>query len=128
MICGNATGQYLPPMIVYKSKNLYYEWTRNGPENAIYGNSSSGWFDENLFETWFFDLFLDHVKDMPGKKVFLGDNLGLHFSQKVIDACLKNNIAFVCLIPNSFIYPKFDSKLIYYIPLDVGVFGPAKKM
>ena len=70
MLCGNATGQYLPPMSVYKFKNLYYEWTRNGPENAIYGNSSSGWFDGNLFEMWFFDIFLDHVKDMPGKKCF----------------------------------------------------------
>ena len=27
MFCGNAAGQFLPPMTVYKSKNLYAEWT-----------------------------------------------------------------------------------------------------
>jgi len=31
MFCGDATGHYLPPMVVYKAKNLYANWTKGGP-------------------------------------------------------------------------------------------------
>ena len=87
MFCGNALGKFLPPMIVYKSKNLYEQWTQNGPDGTIYNHSESGWFDERLFEEWFFSMFLENAKDMLGKKVLMGDNLASHFSQSVIDYC-----------------------------------------
>ena len=33
--------------------------------------------------------------------VLIGDNLGFHFSPKVIDACVQNDIIFICLPPNT---------------------------
>ena len=35
MFAGNAAGQYLPPMVVYKSENIYREWVRGGPANTV---------------------------------------------------------------------------------------------
>ncbi|XP_076807574.1 uncharacterized protein LOC143450773 [Clavelina lepadiformis] len=119
MFCGNAAGQFLPPMTVYKSKNLYAEWTRNGPQNAVYDHSVSGWFDASLFEKCFFGLFLEAVKDTPGTKIMLGDNLASHFSETVLKACEENDIKFVSLLPNA-------THLLQ--PLDVSVFGPGKRM
>ena len=119
MFCGNAAGQFLPPMTVYKSKNLYAEWTRNGSQSALYDHSLSGWFDASLFEKWFFGLFLNAVKDTPGTKIMLGDNLASHFSERVLKACEENNIKFVSLLPNA-------KHLLQ--PLDVSVFGPGKRM
>lgn len=50
MMCGTADGKLLPPMVVYKSQNLYNNWTQGGPAGTVYSHSKSGWFDMNLFE------------------------------------------------------------------------------
>ena len=71
---------------------------------TVYSNSTSGWFDNNLFNKWFFELFLSYVKDKPGKKVFLGDNLASHFSIPVLEACKEQNILFISLVPNSTVH------------------------
>ncbi len=57
------------------------------------------------------------MKRKVGKKLLVCDNLSSHISAAVVDSCRQNNIAFVCLPPNS------TDKLQ---PLDVGVFGPLK--
>lgn len=121
MFCGTAEGQLIPPMVVYKSKHLYDHWTQGGPPGTIYRNSSSGWFDMNLFEIWFFKVLLPHIqehREENEKAVVIGDNLASHFSQEVISAALENNIYFTTLTPNS-------THMMQ--PLDVGVYGPLKK-
>ena len=50
MFCGSATGEHLPPMIVYKAQNVYAGWCVGGPPGATYDFTSSGWFDSRTFE------------------------------------------------------------------------------
>ena len=50
MFCGNAVGQFLPLMVVYKKENLYQNWVRGGPKNAVYEVTPSGWFNNRTFE------------------------------------------------------------------------------
>jgi hypothetical protein len=73
-----------------------------------------------LYENWFVELLLPRLKRSPGKKLIIWDNLAGHifFSPTVIKLCKENNIAFVCLPPNS------TNKLQ---PLDFGVFTPLMK-
>lgn len=121
MFCGTAEGQLIPPMVVYKSKHLYDNWTLGGPPGTIYRNSSSGWFDMNLFELWFFKILLPHIQENRQgneKAVVIGDNLASHFSPEVIKTALENNIYFTTLTPNS-------THMMQ--PLDVGFYGPLKK-
>lgn len=121
MVCGNANGDLLPPMTVYKAQNLYENWTTGGPPGSLYANSPSGWFDMNLFEQWFDGLFLPHVQSTRAegdKVVLIGDNLASHFSPKVIQSCQENNIYMTPFPPNA-------THLMQ--PLDVAVFGPMKK-
>jgi hypothetical protein len=118
MFCGSATGEMLPPMVVYKAANKYSSWEERGPKGAFYWFSKSGWFDSVTFEKWFFQVFLKTVKRRPGVKLLIGDNLASHLSPVVIEACRENNILFVCFPPNS------TDKLQ---PLDVSVFAALKQ-
>jgi hypothetical protein len=117
MFCGSAKGELLPIMVVYKALNTYSSWCERGPANAVYAATKSGWFDGFMFEKWFFEILLPNLKRKVGKKLLVCDNLSSHISAAVVDACRENDIAFVCLPPNS------TDKLQ---PLDVGVFGPLK--
>lgn len=118
MFCGNGVGEILPPYTVFKSTHLYDSWVKHGPKNSRFNRTQSGWFDEITFEDWFFRTLLPCVKKQSGKKVIIGDNLSSHLSHKVVNSCEKNNIAFICLLPNS-------THLLQ--PLDVAFFAPLKK-
>ena len=114
---GQADGHYLPPMVVYKAENIYKEWCRGGPIDTVYSCTKSGWFDTKQFEMWFFKQFVPSTSNLVGPIVLIGDNLGSHFSKKVLQYCDKNKIQFLCLPPNS-------THLCQ--PLDVAVFRPTK--
>lgn len=118
MFSGSAAGEFLPPMVVYKAANVYESWRERGPKGAVYSCSKSGWFDAFQFEKWFFEVALPKLKRKVGRKLLVGDNLSSHISSAVIQACLDNDIQFLCFPPNA-------THLIQ--PLDVGVFAPVKK-
>lgn len=129
MLCISASGDILPPYVVYKAANLWDSWREGGPRGAPccdkkccakgtrYNRSNHGWFDAICFTDWFKTSFLPHAKLIEGKKVLLGDNLSSHFTKEVLQLCKENNIAFVCLPPNA-------THLCQ--PLDVSFFGPMK--
>lgn len=35
MFAGDAAVEFLPPMVVYKSKSIYYKWVRGRPVNTV---------------------------------------------------------------------------------------------
>ncbi|KAJ8950560.1 hypothetical protein NQ318_015693 [Aromia moschata] len=119
MVCGSASGVLLPPMVVYKANNIYENWCNGGPPGTVYKNSTSGWFDANLFEIWFKEILLVLRTREPGKRVILvGDNLASHFAPSVVQAAQENDI-YMCPFPAN------ATHLMQ--PLDVSVFGPMKK-
>lgn len=117
LVCGSASGELLPPYVVYKAKNVYQGWTEGGPSGTRYGCSASGWFDMSLFENWFRQIFVRHVGHLPGTKLLVGDNLASHFSSEVVRIAKENDIYFTALPANS-------THLLQ--PLDVSVFRPMK--
>ena len=50
LACTNAVGTMLPPMVIFKSEQLNYEWTRGKVPNTEYGMSPQGWTDYELFK------------------------------------------------------------------------------
>jgi hypothetical protein len=117
MFCGSATGDLVPPYVVYKGQNVYESWMKGGPKGTVYSATPSGWFDTFTFADFFRKCFLPHVRRQPGKKLILCDNLSCHLSTEVMDLCREENVEFVCLPANS------TDKMQ---PLDVGIFGPMK--
>lgn len=117
MFSGTASGHLLPIYVVYKSENLWDTWMEAGPDGTRYNRSKSGWFDSVCFDDWFHSIIVPYVRNKPGRKVLIGDNLSSHFSESVLRACEELNIAFVCLPPKT-------THLLQ--PLDVAFFAPLK--
>lgn len=58
MVCGSAAGQLAPIYVNYKAEKIWTTWTENGPHEARYNRTKSGWFDSQSFEDWFISLML----------------------------------------------------------------------
>ena len=110
MWCGNAAGDYLPPMVGYKAQNIH--------KDTVYQCTKSGWFDSNTFEQWFMEVILEYVQKNPGWYVLFGDNLASHFNVDLVRVAEENDIHFVMLPPNA-------THILQ--PLDVAVFSSLKQ-
>ncbi|XP_048481245.1 uncharacterized protein LOC119693967 [Plutella xylostella] len=118
MFSVTANGDCLPPYVVYKADHLWARWCENGPKNARYNRTKSGWFDMMCFDDWFKTIVLPWADTRDGVKVIVGDNLASHLSIETIQLCQTHNIRFVFL-------PKNATHLTQ--PLDVAFFGPLKR-
>ena len=118
MLRGSASGQILPPFVVYKSEHLWTTWTKGGPQNTRYNRSKSGWFDTTTLADWFEFSFIPHCRILNGYKVIIGSNLSSCFSKRVLELSEQKNVIFVCLPPNS-------THLLQ--PSDVAFFTPLKR-
>lgn len=101
MFCGNTEGNCFVSYVVYKSENMWTTWTENGPVNARYNRTKSGWFDSADFEDQIQYHFLSAIKNENGTVTLIDDNLSSHISTSVIQLCEKHNIKFECLPPNT---------------------------
>lgn len=117
MFAGTASGELLPPYVVYRAENLWDTWTLGGPPGTHYNRSKSGWFDGSCFTDWFRSIALSYLRKLDGTKVVIEDNLSSHFSQEVLELCQLHNVKFVCLPANSTHMCQ---------PLDVAFFSPLK--
>lgn len=62
MMAGTASGDMLPPYVVYKSLHLYDTRVKNGPENTRYNRSSPAWFEGKLFDDWVLNMVIPYFK------------------------------------------------------------------
>ena len=118
MYAGSASGEVLPPYVVYKSVHLWKSWCSGGPRGTRYARTKSGWMDMVCFEEWFQSMVIPWARKLQGTKVLIGDNLSSHISAKVLQLCQQHDIKFVLLVPNS------TDKCQ---PLDVAFFAPLKR-
>lgn len=68
MMAAAADGTLLPTFTVYKSKHMYDTWTEGGVDGAGYNRNMSGWFDLNMFDSWFTKILLPYAKKFHAKK------------------------------------------------------------
>ena len=115
--CGSATGNVLPPFIIYAAKKLNYLWMRDEVSGSRYGVSDKGWVDQRLFYSWLKNHFLmNAVSHRP--LLLLLDGHSSHFEPQSIEFARQNDIVIFCLPPHT----THECQ-----PLDVGLFGPLKK-
>ena len=95
--CGSATGQVIPPTVIFEVKGVNHAWTSGGLPGMTYGYSDSGWITTNLFESWLSGHFLKHaVCERP--LLLLLDGHSTHYQPEVVQNAKKMKCCFyVCL-------------------------------
>ena len=117
MVCFNAMGQYVPPLIVFPGERFRDSGIHEFPE-AIYGQTVNGWMDSELFVE-----FLKHLDayikehSIPKPVILYVDGHSTHMSLEASAFCNNNGIILYCLLPNA-------THILQ--PCDVGFFGPMK--
>ena len=114
--CVNAAGMCIPPMVIWDRKLLSPELGMGEVPGTIYGLSSKGWIDHELFDAWFCNHFLcydPHVRPL----LLLLDGHSSHYCPSIIPLAAKEQVIRFALPPNT----THQSQ-----PLDKGCFGPLK--
>jgi hypothetical protein len=114
--CVNASGHCIPPMVIWDRKNLNPELAIGEVPGTIYGLSSKGWMDMELFDLWFKRHFLRYC---PATRpiLLLMDGHSSHYCLDTIKQAAEDDIVIFVLPPNT-------THLVQ--PLDKGIFGPLK--
>ena len=116
LCCVSAAGLPLPPMIIYSRSFPGGPYRFDGPDDALYAKSDSGWIDTELFLSWLKKIFLKHVVSQR-PVLLLVDGHKSHVNLDVIDLCRQNDVILFCLPPH----------MTHALqPLDVSVFKSLK--
>ena len=115
--CVSATGQVIPPFVIFDAKMLNLDWTKGEVPGTRYGLSATGWVDTLLFKKWLTDHLLKNaVRDRP--LLLILDGHGSHYQPELITYAKKNGVVLFCLPPHT----THESQ-----PLDTSVFKPLKQ-
>lgn len=100
--CMSATGNFVPPMLIFPRKNLSSQLMRGAPPGSISACHPSGWIQSQLFTDWF-QHFLGKVKPTAESPVLL--ILDGHYSHSrnldVINLARENHVSILCLPPHA---------------------------
>ena len=114
--CISASGQSLPPFIIWKRKSMSPDMAIGELPGTEYGCSEKGWMTGRLFYVWFRKIFLRYA---PASRpiLLLLDGHSSHYCPDVIQVASDNEVIIFTLPPNTTHLTQ---------PLDKGVFGPFK--
>ena len=115
--CFNATGSYIPPMMVFPRVNTNERLLNGAPPLTIGAASKNGWIDTVLFKKWF-DHFVKTVKPtLEDPHLLLLDGHVSHKSPEIIDCGRKTGVILLC-------FPPHTTHALQ--PLDCVFYGPLK--
>ena len=117
LCCISADGGRIPPLIIFsKGFPAGRSFHNEGPPNATYASTDSGFISQNLYVEWFEKNFLRFApKERP--LLLLQDGASAHMSPALIDMAIQNNVILLC----------FPPKLTHILqPCDVGVYRKLK--
>ena len=81
--CGNAVGQHILPLVIFDAAKLNALWTKGEVPGTRYGVSSRGWVEQQLFQGWLVEHFLQYcVSSRP--LLLLLDGHSSHFEPETI--------------------------------------------
>ena len=116
LACTCATGHAIPPMVIFDRKTLNPELTNGEVPGTVYGLSSNGWMNRELFSGWFTKHFIPHASSSRPLLLLLDGHMS-HYSPDMIKMAAAQKVILCALPPNT-------THLLQ--PLDKGCFSPLK--
>ena len=114
--CASATGQCMPPFIIFAAKKVNHLWCRNEVRGTHYAYSEKGWIDHDLFFFFLEKHFLEHaVARRP--LLLLLDGHSTHSDLTSLKFAHDREITIFCLPPHT----THECQ-----PLDCSLFKPLK--
>ncbi|XP_015903872.1 uncharacterized protein [Parasteatoda tepidariorum] len=102
IVCMNASGCFVPPLIVWPTKSITKKVTNHTPPGSIWACHSSGFVTTHIFMMWF-DHFIKHTCPsssnpalllLEGRKPYVRNI-------EILDKAKENHVFIVSLPPNS---------------------------
>lgn len=114
--CVSASGQSLPPLVIWKTKTMSVDMANGEIPGTQYGFSANGWMERTLFDSWFKKHFIRYA---PASRplLLLLDGHSSHYNPDTLKFAAENEVIIFALPPNTTHLTQ---------PLDKGVFGPFK--
>lgn len=114
--CVNAAGSAIPPMVIFSGSLPGGPYHKNGPINALYSASESGFMNKHMYFEWFEKCFLKHC--VPERPVLLiQDGASSHVSVPLLKSAIANDVILLSLPPKT-------THILQ--PLDVAVYRKMK--
>ena len=116
LACCSAAGYAIPPFVIFDRQTLNQAMTKGEVPGTLYGLSTNGWINSDLFYHWFVNHFLQYVP--PARPLLLLlDGHSSHYSPATIRLAAENQIVM-------FVLPPHTTHIAQ--PLDRGCFSPLK--
>lgn len=101
-VCFSATGNYIPPMMIFPRKRMKPELMVNAPEGAWGVCSDSGWITAELFLGWFKKFITYTGATKENRVLLLVDGHATHTkSVDVIDEARANGVEILSFPPHT---------------------------
>lgn len=115
-LCFSASGQYIPPLLIFPRQRMKAELMDGAPPGAISACHKSGWMQSEIFVQWL-KHFISHVRPTNEDPVLLLlDGHASHTKNlEAITLARENNVVMLCFPPHC------THRLQ---PLDVGFMAP----
>lgn len=113
----NAAGEKLPPLIIYRGKNMWDQWmSQNAYEGTCYAATKNGWIDAKVFEKYMLGTVLPHVSK-ESLCLIIYDGHSTHIQLNILEKAKELGVEIIKL-------PSHASHLLQ--PLDLAVFKSMK--
>ena len=106
LLTASATAHYVPPLMVLPGQNFcttFVEEFYNIFPDAVFGHSTSGWVDQDLFLNWQEQSFITEIEKchVPKPVLLLIDGAKVHISLFISELCDKHNVILYTYLPKS---------------------------
>lgn len=96
--CGNALGQVIPPMLLFKGKRMKAEWLDSLPPGSVAQMTPKGSMNIEAFVNWMHHFAKFKVS---GACLLIFDGAKCHLDDSIVDVAQKYDIKLMCLPSNT---------------------------